>query len=367
MGVLMVGPRISVQLFGSRITFGAIDVLLATLILFGVLRERFEPPVAPMLIALGGVGLVALYFAVCLLSERLRLRLARTGPPALPLMVSIPTAYGPNLAEARSSVRAARAGLTGMGIDLGIGLVAVAVYLLVESSDRRLSDLAAVAAIAIGGSAGMRFLAAPSLNGGRVMRWMLGFTLDDDEDAIKGNRAVGYGVAAVLFVTGVLLVASEGEAGFWGVGIAAVGIDLGVLSTLATRQTYWLQTADTRTVGDLLESPHAVVSAANPLGEMVSVLAVDGPSAIAVVRDAQGNAVGIMQFQQMRAGVGNRSEGLTIEEVMIPLSDLPEVQRESTLLETATTLLQSGRPAVRFKKDHGRWGIVTARDIGLPR
>jgi hypothetical protein len=254
-----------------------------------------------------------------------------------------------------------------MGIDLFIGLIAVAVYLLVESSDRRLGDLVAVAAIAVGGSAGLRFLAAPSLNGGRIMRWMLGFTLDDDEDALRGTRMVGYIVAVVLFVTGIVLLASEGEAGFWGVGLAAVGIDLGVLSTVVTRQTFWLRTAGERTVGDLLESPHAVVSAASPLDEMVSVLTVDGPTAVAVVRDAGGNSVGIMQFQQMRAGVGHRKDGITIGDVMIPLRELPEISRESTLLEAAGVLLETKRPAVRFENARGKTVIATARDIGLPR
>jgi hypothetical protein len=123
----MVGPRISFHFFGTRVAVGAIDVVLAALILFGVLRERVEPPLAPLFIALGGIALVALCFAVSLLSEHLRLRLSRSGPPALPFTISIPTAYGPTVAEARASVRAARGGLTGMGIDLTIGLIAAAV------------------------------------------------------------------------------------------------------------------------------------------------------------------------------------------------------------------------------------------------
>lgn len=363
----MVGPRITFQLLGTRVAIGAIDLVLAALILFGVLRERGDPPAGPLLIALGGIALVGICFSVSLLSERLRLRIARTGPSALPLTISIPTAYGPNLIEARSSVRAAQAGLTGMGIDLAIGLIAVAVYLLEHTSERRLSDLATVAAIAVGGSAGLRFLSAPSLNGGRVMRWMLGFTLDDDEDALRGTRVLGFGIAGVLFVTGTVLLASDGEAGFWGVGIAAAGIDLGVFSTLATRQTFWLKTAGERTVGDLLEAPHAVVSDTSPLDEMLSVLTVDGPRAIAVVRDATGKPVGIMQFQQMRAGVGHRKETLTIGDVMIPIDELPAVRHDSTLLETAMLLLDSELPAVRFENQHGKTVIATARDIGVPR
>ncbi len=363
----MVGPRVSFRMFGTRIAIGVIDVVLAVLIMFGVLRERFDAPVAPASVAVGGIVLVALCFAVGFLSEHLRLRLNHAGPTALPLTLSIPTAYGPNVSESESSVRSARGGLTGMGIDLAIGLVAVAVYLLVQSSDRQLGDLVAVAAIAIGGSAGLRFLAAPSLNGGRVLRWMLGFTLDDDEDALRGTRLIGYGVATVVFLTGIVLLASEGEAGFWGVGIAAVGIDLGVLATLATRQTTWLQTARVRTMGDLLEAPHARVSAVSPLDEMVSVLTVDGPRAVAVVRDAAGNAVGIMQFQQMRAGVGHRKEALTIADVMIPMDGLPEVKLDSTLLETARILLESDSPAVRFENARGKTAIATASDIGLPR
>jgi len=363
----MVGPRISYQLAGMRFTIGAIDIVLAVLIFFGVLRERIEPSSNPALIAGTGVALVVLVFGVSVLSERLRLRLSRVGPAALPMVISVPTACGPTVVEAKSSVRAARAGLMGMGIDLAIGLIAVAVYLLVEASDRRISDLAAVAAIAIGGSAGLRFLAAPSLNGGRVMRWMLGFTLDDDEDALRGTRFFGYVVAVMLFITGIVLLTAEGEAGFWGVAIAAIGIDLGVLSALATRQTFWLQTAGERSVGQLLEAPHAVVSASSPLDEMVAVLAVDGPSAVAIVRDGNGSAVGIMQFQQMRAGVGHRNEGLTIGDVMIPLSALPEVSRDASLLDVTGVLLETGSPAVRFENIHGRTAIATARDIGLPR
>ncbi len=363
----MVGPRISFHFHGTRVAIGVIDIVLAALILFGVLRERIKPPITPVAIALGCIALVAICFAVSLLSERLRLRLARTGPPVLPFLISIPTAYGPNLAEARSNARSARAGVTGMGIDLAIGLMSVAVYMLVESSDRRLGDLAAVAAIAVGGSAGVRFLAVPSLNGGRIMRWMLGFTLDDDEDALRGGKLIGYATATVLFVTGILLLASEGEAGFWGVGLAAIGIDLGVLSTTVTRQTVWLQTAGERTLANLLESPHAVVSATSPLDEMVSVLTVDGPGAIAVVRDTGGLTVGIMQFQQMRAGFRHRKNDLTIGDVMIPISELPEVGGDSTLLETASVLLRTGSPAVRFENDRGRTVIATARDIGVPR
>ncbi|TXG80818.1 MAG: CBS domain-containing protein [Thermomicrobiales bacterium] len=363
----MVGPRISYQLLGVRFTIGAIDIVLAVLILFGVLRERIEPPANPALIAAAGVILGVLVFTVSALSERLRMRLARIGPAALPMILSAQSACGPNVAEARSSVRAARAGLAGMGIDLAIGLIAIAVYLLVEASDRRIGDIAAVGAIAIGGSAGLRFLAAPSLNGGRVARWMLSFTLDDDEDALRGTRVLGYIVAGVLFITGIILLAAEGEAGFWGVAIAAVGIDLGVLSSLATRQTYWLQTAGERTVGQLLEAPHAVVSAANPLDEMVAVLTVDGPSALAVVRDEIGNVVGIMQFQQMRAGVGHFNSKLTIGDVMIPITELPRIEADASLLEAARVLLESGSPAVRFENTHGKTVIATARDIGLPR
>jgi hypothetical protein len=314
-----------------------------------------------------GIVLVIVCFLVNLLSERLRLRLNRSGPPALPTVVALPTANGPSVAEAKSTTLAARGGAAGMGIDLAIGLAAVAVFLLFDGDQRTLGDLAAVAAIAIGGSAAIRFLAAPSLNGGRVIRWMFEFTFDDEESAVRITRVVGYGVSVVLFTTGVLLLASEGEGGFWGIGLAAAGIDLGVLSSLATRQTFWLQSAGERTVGDLLEAPHAMVSVSSPLEEMISVLSVDGPSAIAVVRDAAGNPAGIMQFQQMRAGVGKRAQGLTIGDVMIPLCDLPHVARETSLLEAARLLLECGQPALTFENARGKMVVATAHDIGLPR
>ena len=209
-GVQMVGPRISVHVFGTRVAFGAIDLVLAALVLIGVLRERMDPSPNLILAAPAGLALVIVCLLVNLLSERLRLRINRSGAPALPTIVALPVANGPTVAEAKSSTLAARGGAAGMGIDLAIGLIAVAVFLLVDGDGRTLGDLAAVAAIAIGGSAGIRFLAAPSLNGGRVMRWMMEFTFDDEESAVRITRMVGYGVSVVLFTAGILLLASEG-------------------------------------------------------------------------------------------------------------------------------------------------------------
>jgi hypothetical protein len=363
----MVGPRITFHLAGSRIAFGAIDLVLAALVLIGVLHERLKPNANPIWIVPAGIGLVTLCYAINFLSERLRGRIARSGPPALPTVVTLPVAYGPTVAEARSEIVSARGGVAGMGIDLAIGLIAVAVFLLVDGGGRGLADLAAVAAIAVGGSAGIRFLAAPSLNGGRVIRWMLEFTFDDDESAIRALRMTGYGVAFTLFTAGVLLLASEGEGGFWGIGLATAGLDIGVLSTVATRQTFWLQTAGERRLGDLLEAPHAMVSASSSLDEMISVLSVDGPSAVAVVRDPVGNPAGIMQFRQMRAGVGRGSIGLTIGDVMIPIDRLPLLSCETSLLDAAQHLLATGAPAIRYENRRGKMVVATARDIGLPR
>ena len=366
-GVPMVGPRISFFLAGNRIAFGVIDLVLATMVLVGVLHERLRPNGNLIWIVPVGILLLLLCLGVNLLTERLRARITRAGAPALTTIVTLPVAYDPTVAEARSAARSARGGAAGMGIDLAIGLIAVAVLLLVDGTGQQLFDLVAVAAIAIGGSAGIRFLAAPSLNGGRVLRWMFEFTFDDDENAIRAVRYCGYGVACTLFTAGILLLASEGEGGFWGVGLGAVGIDIGVLATIATRHTFWLQSAEQRTLGDLLEAPHAMVSATSPLDEMISVLSVDGPSAVAVVRDAAGNPSGIMQFRQMRAGVGKAAGSLTIGDVMIPIDALPLVPKETSLLKAAQLLLTSNAPALRYENARGKMVVATARDIGLPK
>ena len=345
---------------------GALDFVLASLVLTGVLHERLG--VAASLLLVGPIAflLVVLWFSINLLSERLRTRIARSGAPALPAIVTIPVAYAPTVAEAQSTTQAARGGVTGMGIDLAIGLVAVAAYLLVDGTGQHIGDLAGVAAIAVGGSAAIRLLAAPSLSGGRVLRWMLEFTLDDEESAIRGTRLIGYGVAFMLFLTGVFLLATQGEGGFWGIGLAAAGIDVAVLATVASRQMLWLQTATERTLGDLLEAPHALVSPNSPLDEMLAVLSVDGPSAIAVVRDADGSPAGIMQFRQLRAGLGKHEGALTIGDVMIPIEALPLVSRQTTLLEAVQRLITTNAPALRFKNLQGRMVIATARDLGLP-
>lgn len=363
----MVGPRISFHLAGARIALGAIDLALAALVIIGVLHERLGPPVHLILIVPIAIALVGVWLFINFLSERLRTLIARSGEPELPTIVTLPVAYGPTLAEARSNDMSARGGLAGMGIDLAIGLIAIAVWLLVDGAGQRAGDLAAVAAIAIGGSAGIRFLAAPSLNGGRILRWMLEFTFDDEESSVRAVRMTGYGVAFTLFTAGILLLATEGEGGFWGVGLAAAGIDIGVLATIATRQTFWLQTAEKRTLGDLLESPHAMVSATSSLDEMISVLSVDGPSAVAVVRDPAGNPTGIMQFRQMRAGVGRGGNGLTIGDVMIPIAELPLASHETSLLDAAHLLLDSGAPALRYQNALGKMVVATPRDIGLPK
>lgn len=365
-GVLVVGPRITLSLAGMRVAVGAIDIVLALLVLIGILHERFRTGVPLLLIVPIAFLLVVCWFGINFLSEWLRIRLARSGVPALPAVVSIPTAHIATVFEARSTAQAARGGLAGMGIDLAIGLIAVGIFWLVDGTDRRLADLVAVAALAVSGSAAIRFLTAPSLNGGRILRWMFEFTFDDEENAIRAMRWVGYGVALILFLVGILLLATQGEGGFWGIGLATTGIDIGVLATLAPRQTLWLQTASDRTLGDLLENPHAMVSLDSPLDEMLSVLSVDGPRVVAVVRDPAGNPAGIMQFRQLRAGIRKQSNGLTISDVMIPIDALPLVSRQMTLLEAASCLSTNTAPALRFQNAHGRMVIATMRDLGLP-
>lgn len=362
----MVGPRITLRFSDSRFSLGIVDLILATLVISGVLHERLDPRPSLAVIVPIGVLLLALALSVNLVSERLRLRISKTGPAALDTLVSLPCAVAPTLTESRSVGRAARSGLAGMGIDLAIGLGAVGVFLLLEGTSRPIGDLGIVAAVAVGGSAAIRFLTAPSCNAGRIVRWMMEFTFDDDETALRITRTIGYLTALLLFCFGVVLVTSEGEAGFWGIGLAAAGIDVGVLASLVTRQSLWLRTADDRVLGDLLEVPHAVVSATSPVDEMVSVLSVDGPHAIAVVRDAAGRSVGIMRFQQLRTALGQRGHTVTIGEVMVPIDKLPEVAEQTTVLAAAQLLIASGRPALRYRNQHGKTVIVTARDLGVP-
>ena len=52
---------------------------------------------------------------------------------------------------------------------------------------------------------------------------------------------------------------------------------------------------------------------------------------------------------------------------MIPIGELPEVTQETTLLETAQLLLESGAPAVRYENANGKIVVATVRDLGLPR
>ncbi|MCA9861230.1 MAG: hypothetical protein KC438_15995, partial [Thermomicrobiales bacterium] len=213
----------------------------------------------------------------------------------------------------------------------------------------------------------LRFVASPSLNGGRVIRWMLEYTVDDDDTAVRTTRWIGFLSGAVLFTLGVALLLRDGEASFWGVGLAATGIDVCALAAVGTRQTLWLQTANERTVGALLESQHAVVSASSSLDEMIAVLTVDGPRAVALVRDDAGLPVGIMQFQQMRSAIGRKGAHVTIGDVMIPLAELPLVERETSILDATHLLLERGSPAVRYLGADGKMHIATAADLGVPR
>ena len=93
---------------------------------------------------------------------------------------------------------------------------------------------------------------------------MLEYTFDDEENAIRVTRVIGYCVAVSLLACGVFLLDQRGRGRILGDRAGGSGYRRGVLSTLATRQTFWLQTAGERTLGDLLEAPHAVVSARQP-------------------------------------------------------------------------------------------------------
>jgi hypothetical protein len=362
----MIGPRLSLQLLGFRFTIAVLDIALCSVVFAGALYERFPRTDHAAIAASFGIVLAGFFFLIALGIERLRLRWSSCGTPAGRTLVGIAGATTTTLKEAKSPDRAARAGLAGMAIDLTVGLLCALAYLQFNGRHGRVDDVLVAAAIGIGGSAVLRFLTAPSLNGGRLFRWFLELTLDDDEAAIRGTGFQGIAVASLLFAVSIATLAAEGEVAYWGLGLATAAIDIAALSPFTVRRLRWLQTADERRLRELTDTPHPLVSADSPVSELISVFSIDGPKTVAVVQNRDGYHVGIVQFRQLRGAIGAGKQLPPISSIMTPLANLARLSPETTLLDASTFLDHDRRPAVVFESAPGRLTVVTTNDLGWP-
>jgi CBS domain-containing protein len=156
--------------------------------------------------------------------------------------------------------------------------------------------------------------------------------------------------------------AQPGRWSLWGIAIMAAGIDCMGVTQWHARRRRWVRAAAGLRITDLGHSRLPTIRDSAPVSELLSIFAVEGQRATVVVTDDRGQPLGLIQLRQLRAAVhAGRAEHPN--EMMITLSGVPTVSRETTILDAALFLERTGQLALVMEAPEGKRRVVSLEEL----
>lgn len=359
----MVGPTLTIKRPGGWINLALLDaviVLSATGGAYGSLLDRSS---SIMVQALAGASVAVVFFMVALGVERGRLRLAGQRRPPGGLVLAILGAIGVTTEEACDPTARVKGGLAGFGIDGALGSISGVIAWWLHGSGGSLRVWVTVLTAAVASCCLVRLLPILGVDGGRILSGVAELA-DDDESASRAAQLCSLLMAMILALGGVGLMLKANEHTFWGVGMTVAAIQAASLSTWYESRVAWLAGAAVTPLSQLPPPAFPTVGAQAPVGELMSVFAVEGPRALIVIVDQLGTPVGVVQGQEFGRFWRGADELSTVCQAMTPIADLQRVPVEDMTIAGAVAWLERERVTIAaFEDRRGRPRVVTFQEL----
>jgi CBS domain-containing protein len=358
----MVGPQLRFTIRNQLVAIGAVDVLVVLVFCWLVLDpgEGSDASAAARIARAGAITVA--FFAVGLLLEQLKLRVTHAGDAVSPLVVSLFGGVELTRGETVDERRTNQASSTGFLIDLIAALTFAGLAALAFDESGPWVEMIFIATTLLMGMAALRLCMIQGLSGGELMRWYLLIMFDDDEGASQALKALSMAVSVLFLFCGFSMVVQRTTWNVWGLPVMAGGVASAALTQWYSRRERWARAASEKRVGDIGQSKLPTVRSSAPISELLSIFAVEGQRALVVVTDERGQPTGLIQLRQLRAAVHAGASGHP-GEMMITLSDLPHVDRETTVLDAALFLERTGQLAMVFEAASGKLRVVSLAEL----
>jgi len=358
----MVGPQLRFTIGTLRAVIGVIDLLVVLVFCWLVLDPGAGNDSSAMWRAFEAAGITAVFFASGLILEQLKLKLTHAGDRVSPTLVSLFGGVVLTRAESTGERRTPRIAITGFIVDAIAALLLLALAVAMHGNSDPWSDLVFVAAALLAGMATLRLCTIQGLNGGGLARWYLAIIVGDDDSEAQALKTLSMAVSILFLICGFFVVVQQTHWNVWGLPMMAAAVDCAALTQWYSRRERWVRAASEKRVSEIGQSRLPAVRRSAPISELLSIFAVEGQRALVVVTDERGQPTGLIQMRQLKAAV-HAGASSHPDEMMVTLSHVPHVDRETTVLDAALFLERTGQLAMVFEAASGKMRVVSLDEL----
>ncbi len=356
----MTGPQFRRSIGSKHLSFNVAGLLLLTGILWVVLSPELAESMPATSVALTALAVAAAYQLVSWILDRSLAGLSGAGISIGPTSLSMIGAIEVRC-PATERVKH-RYTILAFGIYAVFGLLFLSLAGASREAPGRLATAIFAFALTSSMSCLVRLCAVRGLPGGFAADWYLTILTEDEDAADTAAKVLSYGASLVIAFTGFLVLAQPGPWSGWGLATIAFGLECLILTQWYTRRERWMNAAMDRPLAAMGHSRLPTISHAAPISELLSIFAVEGNRAMVVVVDERGRPSGVIQLRQLKAAV--HSGGSTHpEEVMVTLSRVPHLPRETTVFDAALYLERTGHLALVTDSPSGAERVVSLAEL----
>jgi CBS domain-containing protein len=245
-------------------------------------------------------------------------------------------------------------------IVLGLGLLTASAQF--RDPATLLSGVVFVFLLMSGGGLLIRGCPIQGFPGGDLANRYLPLLAEDEESAATVARVISVLSSGVIALTGLLILASPGKWGTWGLAVFIAGIDGVLLTQWHARRSRWMTSASQRGLDSIVHSRLPTISQTAPISELFSIFAIEGNRATVVVLDASGKPEGVIHLRQLRTAA-QAARSSEPREVMVSLSDLPRLPASTSVLNAALFLERHRLPALVAEGTDGGVRVLSLDEL----
>jgi len=190
------------------------------------------------------------------------------------------------------------------------------------------------------------------LDGGRILRALVWWVTGDRQRAVRFAARTGQLLAALIISFGIVQLLFVPAAALGGVWLIVIGGFLAFAAQSEIAQLALDEKLGGLTVGELLQRDELMtLTADTDVATAVEQLRVGPESTVTITRD--GRAVGVLLLDHVARLPADQRAGRPVTEVMLPVEELPSVDRDAEITE-ALREMAGGRPLAVTSREEGR-------------
>jgi hypothetical protein len=358
----MVGPQLRFSIYSIPVAVGVSDFLILTVFAWLSLDAEPGPRTTDISMLVASVAVAVLVLLIAFAIEYAIISSDSPGDLLGPMQLSFFGAATLSRGESVYSRRPVAGIWLRYAVNLAIAASGVVVAAVALTRDGITWRSALITSVLVTSMVLLRLCPIQGLDGGKLCRRYFSLIFDDEDTEEQLMRLLSMAISVMYMFSGFFMVMQESRWNHWGLPVIAAGMDTALLTQWQVRRERWARAASRKTIEEIGHSRLPSIKHSAPISELLSIFAVEGQRALVVVTDDRGQPTGLIQLRQLRAAVHAGSE-VHPNEMMVTLSDIPRIDRETSILDAALYLEKTGQLAMVFEASAGKLRVVSLDEL----